>query len=225
MDICLIRHAEPDWMPEGRHRMDPALTDRGIEQAARLAERAENWPEVDAIWVSPALRAQQTAEPLIERLDVPVRTLDWLLEAQPTDLEGLTRAEIRQRIGGMRGRPLDEWWHGLPGGEDLRAFTKRIADGWNAELTSLGASRTTEPPHWRDLPRELRVVVVCHAGTSGASLGHLLGVEPVPWSWERFRLGHAGLVVVRSRAMSTGHIFALDRFNERDHLPRTLHTF
>ncbi|MEM6928609.1 MAG: histidine phosphatase family protein, partial [Myxococcota bacterium] len=194
-------------------------------QALRLAEYAQRWAPVDEIWVSPALRSQQTAAPVIASLDVPGRTLDWLLEAQPSDLEGLTREEIREKLGGVKGRPVDEWWQGLPdGGEDLRDFGGRIAAGWNAEIERLGGQRVGEAPHWRGLPRELRVVVVSHAGTSAASLEHLLGLEPVPWPWERFRLGHAGIVTLRSRKMSVGQIFALDRFNDREHLPRGLHT-
>lgn len=224
MEICLVRHAEPQWMPGGRHRMDPELTERGEVQAKRLADRAAQWPRVDAVWVSPALRSQQTAAPLIESLGAPARTLGWLLEAQPSNLEGLTREEIHERLGGMRGRPLEEWWAGLPGGEDLGEFTKRVTEGWDTEIAALGASRADEPPHYRELPEGFRLVVVSHAGTSGASLGHLLGLPPIPWSWERFRLGHASTVVVRSRRMSTGAIFALDRFNDRDHLPRSLHT-
>lgn len=225
MQICLVRHAEPDWMPGGRHRSDPVLTERGEEQAARLAERASDWPAIDVVWISPATRSQQTAAPLVDVLGAPSRTLDWLLEAQPSNLEGLSRSEIRERLGGMKARPVDEWWDGLPdGGEDLRAFTSRIGDGWDAEIAALGGRRVDGEPCWRDLPRELRVVVVSHAGTSAASLGHLLGIPAVPWSWERFRLGHASTVVVRSRRVSTGEIFALDRFNDRDHLPRDLHT-
>ncbi len=224
MDVCLVRHAEPDWMPEGRHRMDPVLTERGEVQAERLADWARTWKPVDEIWISPAIRAQQTAAPLVEVLGSSWRTLDWLLEAQPANLEGMTRAEIRERLSGARGRPAEQWWEGLPDGEDLRDFTRRIGDGWNDEITRAGGQRADTAPHWSGLPDGQRIVVVSHAGTSAASLGHLLGLEPVPWSWERFRLGHAGIVVLRSRRMSTGEIFSLDRFNDREHLPRALHT-
>lgn len=224
MDICLVRHAEPDWMPGGRHRGDPELTGRGLDQAARLAERAEHWQAVDEVWISPALRSQQTAAPLVERLQAPTRTLDWLLEAQPADLNGLTREEIRERVGGMRQRPVGEWWQGMPGGEALRAFTARVSDGLNAEIANLGGRRNDADPHWNDLPSGLRIVIVSHAGTSGVALGYLLGLPAVPWSWERFRLGHAAFAVVRSQRMSDGMIFGLDRFNDREHLPRSMHT-
>lgn len=224
MELCLIRHAEPDWMAGGTGRMDPALTPRGHEQAALLAQRIGDWADVDEVWVSPAQRAQQTAAPLIEALGVPHRTLDWLLEVQGPDLEGCTPEEIASVFRGARYRPVGDWWAGLPGGEALHDFVGRIAAGVEAELSSLGAERAAEDPHWRGLPREHRVVIVSHAGTSGASLGHLLGLPPVPWAWERFRLGHAAMAMVRSAAIADGLIFALHGFNDRQHLPPELHT-
>ena len=221
MDICLIRHAEPDWHPGGRHRMDPELSAQGHDQARRLAERATGWPWVDEVWVSPATRSQQTAAPLVEALGQTVRTLDWLLEVQPMNLEGKTREEVRALFKGARARSVEDWWEGHRGGDNLR---DRISAGFDEEITRLGGQRAEAAPHWRDLPAAMRIVVVSHAGTSGAALSHLLGVPHVPWAWERFRLGHAGMVVVRSAPMSEGHIFQLHSFNDRGHLPQEMHT-
>ncbi len=224
MEICLIRHAEPEWMPGGRHRMDPELTDRGHRQASLLAVRAASWAPIDEVWVSPATRSQQTAAPLVERLQAPARTLDWLLEAQPPSIEGKTREEIRALFRGMRQRDPLAWWQGLPGGEDLRQFTRRVTEGLDQELAGLGGARQAADPHWRDIERERRVVIVSHAGTSGTALAHLMGLPEVAWSWERFRLGHAAMAVVRASAISEGAIFGLHSFNDRQHLPAELHT-
>lgn len=226
MDFCLVRHGEPDWRPDDAFRRDPELTARGHEQASRLAVRARDWPPVEEIWVSPAVRSQQTARPLIEALGAPTRTLDWLLEVQvPAHLEGKSRVELRAYFDGLRERSTEDWWHGLPdGGENLQDFWQRVSRGFDDELTHRGAARAECDPHWRDLPDGARIVVVSHAGTSCVAATHLLGLPPVPWAWERFRLGHAGITVVRSSPISTGQIFQLHTFNDRVHLPPEMHT-
>jgi probable phosphoglycerate mutase len=224
MDICLVRHAQPDWMAGGTGTMDPGLTELGVEQAARLAERARTWDPIDEIWVSPATRSQQTAAPLIEVLGAPARTLPWLLEIRPPDFDGLPPDEMQQMFRGVRYRPVPDWWAGLPGGEAASDFVARIAAGFVDELGRLGVRRVDEEPHWRELPRGRRIVIVSHAGTSGAALAHLVGLPQVPWAWERFRLGHAATSVVRTSAISEGLIFALHSFNDREHLPRALRT-
>ena len=224
MELCLIRHAEPAWLAGGLGQMDPALTPRGHTQAEHLAQHVGSWSGVDEVWVSPARRSQQTAAPLIEALGVPHRTLDWLLEVRGPDLEGCTPEQISAVLEGSRYRSVEDWWAGLPGGEAARDFVARISGGLEAELARLGARRGGSDPHWRGLPRRHRVVIVSHAGTSGASLGHLLGLPPVPWAWERFRLGHAAMAVVRSAAIADGLIFALHGFNDRAYLPPDLHT-
>lgn len=224
MEICLIRHGEPGWMAGGTGTMDPALTELGLEQARRLGERARTWPAVDEVWVSPATRSQQTAAPLIEALGAPARTLDWLIEVRPPDFGGLSPEQFRTMFQGARYRPVAAWWAGLPGGEDLRQFVARVADGFADELGRLGVSRLDEDPHWRELPRGRRVVIVSHAGVSGVALAHLLGLPQVPWSWERFRLGHAAMAVVRTAAIAEGLIFALHSFNDREHLAPEMRT-
>ncbi len=224
MEICLVRHGEPEWMANGRGVMDPRLTERGQQQARRLGERARDWPAVDEVWVSPARRSQETAAPLIEALGAPARTLPWLLEVRPPDFDGLSPSEMRGMFHGARYRPVPDWWAGLPGGEDLREFVARIRGGFEDELGRLGVKRVDDDPHWRELPRERRVVIVSHAGVSGVALAHLIGLPQVPWAWERFRLGHAAVAVVRTAAIADGLIFALHSFNDREHLPPELRT-
>lgn len=218
MELCLVRHAQPAWITDGTANMDPALTELGLLQADRLAERARSWPEVHEVWISPATRSQQTAAPLVDALGAPARTLPWLLEAQGPNLDGLTPEQLAELFHGARYRAVAEWWAGLPGGEDLRAFVARIAAGFADELGRLGVTRTEGDPHWRELPRGRRIVIVSHAGTSGAALSHLVGLHQVPWAWERFRLGHAAMAVVRTAAIADGLIFAMHSFNDREHL-------
>ena len=57
-------------------------------------------------------------------------------------------------------------------------------------------------------------MVVAHGGTNAVSLGYLLGIEPVPWEWERFVAFHAGISTIAPIEISGGHAFSLFRFSD-----------
>src|SRR5687767_4529319 len=62
MDLILWRHADAE---DGDDDMARALTGKGAKQAARMAAWLDTrLPKSARVIVSPALRAQQTAEPL-----------------------------------------------------------------------------------------------------------------------------------------------------------------
>jgi phosphohistidine phosphatase len=64
MDLLLWRHADA---AEGFPDLDRPLTRKGEKQARRVAQWLDgHLPESTRILVSPALRAQQTAQPLLE---------------------------------------------------------------------------------------------------------------------------------------------------------------
>ena len=56
------------------------------------------------------------------------------------------------------------------------------------------------------------------------SLGFLLGIEPVPWEWERFVSFHASISTIQPIEISGGHSFSLFRFSDIAHLPDALQT-
>lgn len=222
MEIVLARHAEPDWFPDGLGDADPRLTPRGREQAERLAGWVEGRPVV-ALWVSPARRSQETAAPLV---GLEGRTLPWLQEVAGPDQAGRSPEVVHARYREARRRPVEDWWGGFDAQtEPVRDFVSRVERGLTEALAELGVA-LGEGGLWRvdDLHSRRAVLVVSHAGTSGAILAHLLGVPQVPWSWERFALGHAAVARVRARPVAGGAIFSLRGFNERDHLPEPLRT-
>src|SRR5204862_4053657 len=62
VDLILWRHADAE---DGNDDLARALTPKGLKQAARMAEWLEKrLPKSARVLVSPAKRAQQTAEPL-----------------------------------------------------------------------------------------------------------------------------------------------------------------
>jgi probable phosphoglycerate mutase len=69
-----------------------------------------------------------------------------------------------------------------------------------------------------------RIVFVAHSGANAVSLGHLLGIEPVPWEWERFVAFHASVSVVRPMHIASSLSFSLFKFSDTEHLPKELQT-
>jgi probable phosphoglycerate mutase len=224
VELVFIRHGQPEWDRDGRTVQDPRLTDVGKEQADRLGEAFRARP-VDRLRVSPLVRALETASPRAEALSLEPEVLPWLAEIASPAWEGTPSEAVEEIFATARAKPLVEQWDGLPGGESFRAFHRRVTDGLAGLLEDLGCERLTPfPPLWRLPDPGPRVVVVAHAGTDAVCLGHLLGIDPVPWEWERFVSFHASVSVVQPMPIADAHSFSLFRFSDTSHLPPSLHT-
>ena len=224
MELTFIRHGQPEWDRDGRTVQDPRLTDLGLEQATRLGEAFRDRP-VDRLLVSPLVRSRQTAAPVAEALSLEPEILPWLAEIASPEWDGTPSETVEEIFAEARAKPLDAQWDGLPGGESFRAFHRRVTGGLTDLLDELGCERLTPfPPLWRLPDPGPSVVVVAHAGTDAVCLGHLLGIEPVPWEWERFVSFHASVSVVRPMPIADAHSFSLFRFSDTSHLPSSLHT-
>jgi broad specificity phosphatase PhoE len=224
MELLFVRHGQPEWDRDGLAVDDPGLTEVGREQARHLAQ-AFVGRGVDRLLVSPLVRARQTAEPVAEALQMEPEIIDWAPEIAAPVWQGTPSEQVQRAFAEGRARPLDEQWDGLPGGESFRDFHRRITRGLDGLLGALGVERVGEfPPVWHLEDPGPRVVLVAHAGTNAVSLGHLLGIEPVPWEWERFVSFHASLSIVRPMPISGVHSFSLFRFSDTSHLPEHLHT-
>ena len=229
MELVLIRHGEPEWVVGGRNRNDPVLTARGRSQAERVAARIADPTQdpvdgpVDHLLVSPARRAQETAAPIADALGIQAVTHDWLLELQmPPHWED---SPIEVRPGGLR-RPAGlapRAVVGGHGGRRRRCATSTIASPGAriGALGALGVAPTEERGLWQladDAPE--RVVAVAHGGTNSTLVAHLLGVEKEPWDWERFKLGHASVAVLRTSPLAGASIWSLCGLGDAAHLPR-----
>lgn len=111
--IVVVRHGETAWSREKRHtgRSDIPLTPEGREQARELVAPLEGL-SFAAVFVSPLQRARQTCE-LAGFADRAVVDPD-LIEWDYGDCEGLTGAEIQQRIPGWT-----LFGNGVTGGETI----------------------------------------------------------------------------------------------------------
>ncbi|MBM3462712.1 MAG: histidine phosphatase family protein [Armatimonadetes bacterium] len=215
IELVLVRHAQPDWEPQDRAVDDPVLTPLGLEQAARVGDTlgAERW---DAIHASPLVRAQQTAEPVARGAGLEIHSAEWLSEIRLPSLHGTPADEVHAFLAAARARNLEQWWDGIQGGESFRHFHERVTGGILTALT--GTERADQPLLWKIPDRPQKILMVAHSGTIAVILSYLLGIEAVPWEWERFRLGWAGIVRMRTVRVGGAAVWALTSFNTRDHL-------
>lgn len=118
--LVLIRHGETVWHAENRYagRTDIPLSPRGHEQAERLARWASS-ARLTSIWVSPLLRARQTAAPSERATKLTAHVDPRLQELDFGQGEGLTRAEIEHSFPkAFAAFEADPAAHPLPGGEN-----------------------------------------------------------------------------------------------------------
>jgi 2,3-bisphosphoglycerate-dependent phosphoglycerate mutase len=224
MELVLVRHAEPEWSRDGLSIDDPSLTDRGHEQARRLADRLAH-EHFDSVLVSPMVRAQQTAEPVLATLGVEPFTEDWLEEVRMPDWTGTPSAEVDELFERAMARPIEDHWDGMAGGESFRDFHQRVTKGLEAALAPLGVIPTDDDtPLWEIDDPSARALVVAHAGTNATIIGHLLGIQPLPWEWERFVMFHASFSVLRPLRIGHGWSFSLFRLGDTEHLPDEMRT-
>jgi broad specificity phosphatase PhoE len=123
MAIYLIRHGET---PGNRDRIiqfpETPLSDRGLEQAARLGERMADVP-VAEIWVSDHARAHQTAQAVEATTGAPLRVDEELGERNLGTLRGRTYAELDFD-------PFAPDYH-PPSGESWTEFHARVDRAWS----------------------------------------------------------------------------------------------
>jgi len=224
MDILLARHAQPAWDVDRVALVDPPLTATGHQQADLLASRLLH-EVVDEILVSTARRAQETAAPVRALLpSTPTQDRAWLHEIRmPQHWEGTPADEVNRALSEARERPRDLWWEGMPGGESFHDFHGRVTIGLDAELAEIGVLRRPDGM-WEVPEEERRLLFVAHAGTNSVVLGHLLGLAPEPWEWERFASDHASVTRLSTVRIGGAAIFSLQSFSDVNHLPPQLVT-
>ena len=158
MDLIILRHARPvaEVRPDGQGTADPPLAPIGVEQAAATAELLANW-KIDHIVSSTMRRAVETAQPLADRLGLPVEEIDDLKEAD----------HYRDRY-----TPVEEMGRDDPIIVDYLADPQSIFggdyDGFRSRVTS-AFDRIV------DGHRGQTVAVFCHGMVMGVFLQTMLG--------------------------------------------------
>jgi probable phosphoglycerate mutase len=198
---------------------DPALTPFGRAQARATATRLAK-ERVDAIYVSPYRRSQETAAALAELTGLEPVTVQELAEIEVA-VEGLSQEEVDRYFVEGSQRPLAEHWDGWPGAESFHDFHARVTAALGDVLGRHGirAIREHDFTVWELPETPPAIAIVAHGGTNAVSITHLLDVRPVPWEWLRFESELAAFTVLQGRAVGTrGFAWSLQNFNELDHL-------
>lgn len=228
MEIVIVRHAEPEWVKDGFSVDNPPLTQRGYEQALLVANCLSK-EQFDEILVSPLVRTRQTAQPLLETLNRDLVIADWLEEIRNPIWHGTPqeRAEAAWRAEKMKSS--HERWSGIDGGESVTDFVARINIGVSLFLEENGLFRSDNSlPVWHHneaFNEQKKIALIAHAGTGSVSLCHMLGLQPTPWEWERFVIGHASINRISTLRLGDGITFGLTRLSDNEHLPHEMRTY
>jgi probable phosphoglycerate mutase len=218
VEIVFIRHGQPEWTKDGLNVENPPLTDLGHCQAEAMANALAS-EDFDEVFCSPLVRARQTAAPLFEALGRPEQIAPWLKEIGDPAWHGTPAEKAQAAYREFAERPVDQRWEGLEGGESVRDFTARIRSGGAEFWSERGMVRTPmDLPVWKVAKPGTRIALVAHVGTNSVAIGHLLGLEPTPWEWERFVLGHASISRVEALPVHDGHMFSLSKLSDVEHI-------
>lgn len=165
MELYLVRHGETLWNKELRIQghTNSSLTELGIEQAQRVAERLKDIP-FDAIYSSDLDRAKKTAEYIhIFHPNLQIIEKYELRERNFGRLEGLTHQDVLDRFPDLypmvdRGR----YDSVIPGGESKKHVLTRSLQFFK----SLGEKHAGE-----------RVLAVTHGGVINVFFRYVMGIQ------------------------------------------------
>ena len=195
MELIIVRHGRPERVEGIDGGADPALNEIGHEQAEKVgAWLAEE--HIDAIYVSPMLRARHTAAPLerIVRMDAVV--VEGIKEFDAEEASYIPMDEMKEDKEAWRAWLLE---HGDKNRAEFNATVRESIEKIVADH------------------RGHRVAIVCHGGTINAWAAGVLGLgdkmffAPDYTSINRFMAASSGERSVLS-LNETGHL------RDHDHL-------
>lgn len=201
MRLIFIRHGDPDYVND-------TLTEKGWREARLLSERVKSW-DIDAIYLSPLGRAQDTASFSLKELGMQGITLDWLREfwypvtdpvtgrfGVPWDFmpEFFTKEELLY--------DKDHWFEHpiLASNETLKANALAVFQKFDELLASYGYVRDGglyRVNTQKKAESDTTIVFFCHLGVSLLLLGHLFGISP-SILWQSIFLAPTSVTILSS---------------------------
>jgi broad specificity phosphatase PhoE len=190
--IVLIRHGRPDEGNAERPQ-DPPLHKEGWRQALAVAKVLAG-EGITRVASSPLLRAQQTAEPLSQRLGLPIETIDAWAEAD-------RHRDRYCSVETLRARGEAEWQRFLDDpvgymGADPVAFRATVSGALDRMLAESGPSA--------------HVAVFTHGLPINIVLSRVLGLKGIT----HFQPGYGSITRLRARGVERIGIISI---NESGH--------
>lgn len=218
MEIVLVRHGQPEWLKNNEYNLNPNLTEKGFLQA-EMSSSIFQKNEVDKIWVSPLLRAQQTLEPFKKAgVSEDITVHEWLQEmrdSEEVDLIGKPNNEIEEFFIKRNSKSFEEWLV-TNHGEYMKEFSDNIITNLGVSLNELGVvSIDNKYDRLFELKNNEteKLMIISHAGTMSVLISYFLNMPLYPWTWKKFLPRHAGHTILKSSQISSGHFFRLKEFN------------
>ena len=175
----LLRHGEPAIFGRLNGRLPGVgLSEKGRAEAATQAGRLAG-EKIEAIYSSPLQRTRETAEIVAERLGLPIRYREDVIEIDYGEWTGLTFDQVRAHEGWELWRSCRSI-SAVPGGESMRQVQDR----------AVGALLDLHRTH-----RDGAVVVVSHGDVIRAALLFALGM-PID-AYSRLEVGLASISTIR----------------------------
>jgi len=166
--LYLIRHGEVEGAASGKllGRTDTPLSERGIDQAVKLAEILST-AQLSAVYCSDLQRARVTAEIIAKRRDVKVQESSAWREIDMGKWDGRTMDSLHKEAPQLVARLFDDpASFEYPGGESFACFTGRVMNALDQLLMK---------------HRNGEVVLVAHGGVCRTIIGSALGIPAKNW--------------------------------------------
>lgn len=203
MRIIFVRHGHPDYVKN-------CLTEIGHRQAEAAAERLST-EKVHKIFSSPYGRAVETAEHIAARHGLPLEIRDFMHELHwgSVDDNPIPKGGhpwfIADDMVASGLSLMDPNWRELEGFSNsiILDHVKRVEDGIDGWLAELGYVREGE--YYRiQKENDYTVIMVSHAGSSGAALAHMLNL-PFPFVCPVLSPDFTGISIIKFRG-KTGQL-------------------
>jgi alpha-ribazole phosphatase len=166
--LYLIRHGEVEGAASGRllGRTDTPLSERGLEQAAKLAQVLST-VQLSAVYCSDLQRTRVTAEIIAKRSNMKVQESAAWREIDMGEWDGHTMASLHEQAPQLVAQLFDDpASFEYPGGESFACFTGRVLEALDQLLM---------------MHSNGEVALVAHGGVCRTIIGSALGIPPKNW--------------------------------------------
>lgn len=207
MFLYYIRHGDPIYNPD-------SLTELGRKQARALSNRLALYG-LDEIYASTSTRAQMTAQPTANRLNLPIIPCEWaheglVYEDFSMQKEDGTRCWIFQNpqyVDLLNSEEIialgDKWYtHSAFTGKRFETGILRIRNAVDEFMLSLGYKHDRARKRYQRIGETQRtdgavkrIALFAHQGFGLAFLSSLLDI-PYPFFCTHFDISHTGVSVI-----------------------------